>query len=199
MLAQTGVASLSYLKKLSARWRWKERASVWQAQLVASSQVDDAELTVAVRERQLRDARALQQLARAQLARWLQQDEQGTLRLIKRLTPHQVARFWQAGSRLERELLPPPEEGQVPEWDSYRRQDDRQHQPSPRVPSLPQALSGLLVLLRKAGLRGKRLDQARAKLLRWLWLREDAVRNPEPLSLTARKKASSQRKRDHGH
>jgi hypothetical protein len=199
MLAQTGAASLSYLKKLSARWRWKERASLWQAQLVSSGQPDDPSLAEAVRERQLRDARALQQLARAQLARWLQQDEQGTLTLIKRLTPHQVARFWQASSRLERELLPPPEQEQVPEWASYRRQDDRQHQPSPRVPPLHQALSGLLVLLRKAGLRGKRLDHARAKLLRWLWLPEDAIRNPESLSLTARKKASSRRKRDHGH
>ncbi|NIM04495.1 MAG: hypothetical protein GTN69_02430, partial [Armatimonadetes bacterium] len=74
-LARSGLASLSYLKKLSARWRWQERALGWQASLADS---DDEELVAEARARQLRDAVTLQQLARAQLARWVAKNPEGT-------------------------------------------------------------------------------------------------------------------------
>ncbi len=106
-LARGSGASYSYLKKLSHLWRWRERAAGWQITLRQASQVEAADQVAEARKRQIRDAHTLLQLSRAQLARWITRDGEGTMRLLRRLTPHQAARFWQAGYRVERGLLPP--------------------------------------------------------------------------------------------
>lgn len=176
-LARSGIASLSYLKKLSSRWWWRERVGSWQVSLTQAGQVGDADLARAARERQLKDALALQQLARAQLARWLERDPEGTVRLMRRLTPHQVARFWQTGAHLERELLPPspPEQpvdaerrAQEAKWRQEREQEREQL-------SLSQEIASLLGLLAKAGVQADQCQQIRAQLLRWLWLSEEQL------------------------
>ncbi|RJQ40262.1 MAG: hypothetical protein C4555_01830 [Dehalococcoidia bacterium] len=169
-LARSEGISLSYLKKLSANWRWQERALAWQGNLTAS---DDEELVKEARERQLRDAVTLQQLARAQLSRWVARDPEGTSRLIRQLNPTQVARFWQTGFHLENELLPPikpPQEIAVAE----QIKETEKEQAEIKHPSFSQCMKRLLRAARKAGLRGPRLEAVRTKFLRWLWLPEEA-------------------------
>jgi len=169
-LARSEGVSLSYVKKLSADWRWQERALAWQANLTAS---DDEELVKEARERQLRDAVTLQQLARVQLSRWVARDPEGTSRLIRQLNPTQVARFWQTGFHLENELLPPvkpPEETAIAEQIKAVEKEEVEI----KYPSFAQSMTRLMSAARKAGLRGPRLEAMRTKFLRWLWLPEEA-------------------------
>jgi hypothetical protein len=193
-LARSGVVSLSYLKKLSARWHWKERALSWQQQLSRSHSLSDPDIITEARERQLRDAIALQQLARAQIRQWLTKDPEGTIRLIRRLTPHQVMRLWHTGLRVEQDLLPAPEPEKLEDYQRavyHQRDRDAAETPSSQPPPpLPQAVIHLLVVARKEGVSREIVLQLRARLLRWLWLPADTVdQQTLLLSLRPQKKA----------
>jgi hypothetical protein len=195
-LARRSGASYSYLKKLSHLWRWQERAAGWQVNVQQASRVDDVDLVAEARKRQIRDAHTLLQLSRAQLARWIIRDEEGTMRLLRRLTPHQAARFWQAGYRVERGLLPPltPEEPVDVEKSlrearyERKREEETGEAHSRQKPDLLEALSQLILLLRKEGLSPIQVREHHARLLRWLWLPEE-----ESLSLEAIAKANRSR------
>jgi hypothetical protein len=203
MLARTGVASLSYLKKLSARWQWKERAAAWQQQLSRSSHLSDPDMIAEARERHLRDAVALQQLAKAQIRRWLAKDPDGALRLNRRLTPHQVMRLWHTGLRVEHELLPAPEPEKVEEYEKaleHQRDRDETAGPSSEAPPrLPKALADLLRLAHEVGVERSRAVALKAKLCRWLWLPQDCLSDARlRLLLRARKKAKAPRRTTRG-
>jgi hypothetical protein len=195
-LAQGGAGSYSYLKKLSSLWRWHDRAASWQVRLQQTGAVDAVALAGEARERQLKDALALQQLARAQLSRWIGRDREGTLRLLRRLSPHQVARFWATGYRLESLLLPVPSP-EAPVAADRKLREARYAQEEGTQPVehlvLLDELAALVALLRKAGLSRGQLTQRYAQLLRWLWLPEE-----ESVSLEAVVKANQRRRKTHG-
>ena len=199
-LAKRGAASYSYLKKLSHLWRWQERAAGWQATLQQAGDLDAAELAAQARNRQIRDAQTMIQLARAQLARWIAKDGDGTTRLQRRLTPHQTARLWQTGYRLEHELLPPfTPDGPVDVGErlrkaEYEREDDDEEKTTEPPKDLLEEMAKLIMVLRRHLSRREVVDH-HAKLLRWLWLP-----GKKSLSLDAISKANrtrSLRKRNH--
>jgi len=195
-LARRSGASYSYLKKLSHLWRWRERAAGWQTTVRQAGQVDAVDQVAEARKRQIRDAHTLLQLSRAQLARWIARDQEGTMRLLRRLTPHQAARFWQAGYRVERGLLPaftPEKPAEVEETlrdarDEREREEERKQQPRRRW-DLREELSHLIRLLRKEDMSASKVREHHARLLRWLWLPEE-----KSLSLEAISKANKQRR-----
>ena len=114
-VARAQGVSLSYVKKLSVRWDWRERAESWQSKLYSSSQTENAETIIEARERQLKQAVAFQRIARAELARSFQRDPDGTRNALKRFSPYAIARLWQTGFRLESELRPPPSVEPIPD------------------------------------------------------------------------------------
>jgi hypothetical protein len=162
----------------------------WQASLAES---DDEELVAEARARQLRDAVTLQQLARAQLARWIAKDPEGIPKLIHQLTPHQVARFWQTGFHLENELLPPVKPPEEVDISKKIKESEKEQAAQEKAKELDFAeiWTKLLRLLRRAGLRKERLEEKCAKLLRWLWLPEevDFKNQPHPMATNAKKMA----------
>ena len=190
-LAATTGRSLSYLKKLSARWHWQARAAAWQQHVAISVQGGAGEDTTAqARDRQLKDARAMQQLARAQLARWIRRDPDGSTWLAKQLTPNQVVSFWKTGFSLERDLLPPSTE-EEPRIDQHPKETaaDREEK---RPLSVGEALTRLAQALRSAGLRGEQVYRELTRVCRWLWLPEEEV---EAVRHTRPGKANKKRKR----
>jgi hypothetical protein len=206
-LSRSGVASLSHLKKLSARWGWRERAASWQAQLAGAGERTDPEQATAVRERQLKDALAMQQLAKAQIGRWLGRDRGGTLKLIGRFTPHQTMRLWQVGVLVEDGLVPRPEAAPPPEIRQALRKHQRSDEASaanPPVLSLPEAFAAFDTAMRKAGIRAPQRRRLLSLVRRWLWLQEETKETPPRLSLPARPKAvgssgrSARRRTRHG-
>jgi len=195
-LARSGTASLSYLKKLSARWHWRERAAGWQAQLVTGLPTQP-EQVAAARERQLKDALAMQQLAKAQIGRLLGRDREGTVRLLRQLTPHQMMRFWQVGFLVEDGLLPLPEPVRPRTVRHALLEQSREREtsptPSPRTLSL-RAFAAFEEAMRQAGIRVAKRRALLALLRRWLWLPEEEVREaPSRLSLPPPKKARGSR------
>jgi len=205
LLSRRSGASYSYLKKLSHLWRWRERAAGWQTQVGQAGQLDEAELAAEARKRQIRDAHTLLQLSRAQLARWIARHPSGALTLRRRLTPHQAARFWQAGYRVEQGLLPPvTPQNQVSVERSLhsakieQEQEERRHEgrSSHRSWSLRKELASFILVLRRSGLPPSKVREHHARLLRWLWLPEE-----KSLSLEALGKANRSyraRQRHHG-
>jgi hypothetical protein len=194
-LARSKVASLSHLKKLSASWHWRERAAAWQQQLSRSSDLSDPDIIAEARERHLRDAIVWQQLARAQIRQWLRKDPEGTLRLIRRLSPHQVMRLWQTGLRVEQGLLPAPEPEKVEDYQkavfNQRDRDERETSSNEAPPPLPKALTMLLRLAWELGVSRASVLHLKGKFLRWLWMSEDSLDdNRLLLSLRPRKKAN---------
>ena len=203
-LARRTGASYFYLKKLSHLWRWRERAAGWQATVRQAGQVDAVDRVAEARKRQIRDAQILLQLSRAQLARWIARDNEGTMRLLRRLTPHQAARFWQAGYRVESGLLPPlTPEAPVDVERSLREARYRRERKEERLKQLPrrrlylrEEIWEFVRLLRKSGLSPSKVREHHARLLRWLWLPEK-----KSLSLEALTKANTSRRlkeRHHG-
>ena len=199
-LARTSGLSYAYLKKLSCRWQWQERAASWRLSLQQADSLDAVDAAQEARARHVRDAQTLQQLGRAQLARWFAKDPDGSVRLRRRLTAHQVARVWQAGYRVEHELLPPCPPEQPPDaarkLQAAQYQDERAQRAGPREKmNLRAELAAFVRLLRKSGLSRAQVAQHHGKLLRWLWLP-----NEESLSLQALAKANKKRSpRNHGH
>jgi hypothetical protein len=196
-LARSGTASLSYLKKLSARWHWRERAASWQAQLV-SGLPTQPEQVAATRERQLKDALAMQQLAKAQISHWLGRDREGTVRLLRQFTPHQMMRFWQVGFLVEDGLLPLPEPVRPQEVRhallAQSREREASPAPSPRTLSLPRAFAAFEEAMRVAGIRVAKRRALLSLTRRWLWLPEEkAAPVPSRLSLPPPKKARGSR------
>ncbi len=197
-LSRSSSRAVSYLKKLSSRWHWQRRAASWQQHLLLSSQPpQEGDEGAQLRARQLKDAQVLQQLARAQLTRWIRRDPQGRVWLRKQLTPHQVARFWQTGFHLEQELLPPPLDDRPPPIEPQSDEaDESDEEASQPALSVRDALKRLARALRKAGMRGEPVYEALAKVCRWLWLPEEEVDGIRP---TPRSKAKPKRKkRRHG-
>jgi hypothetical protein len=200
-LARTAGVSYAYLKKLSSQWHWQERAGSWQLNVQQAASLDAVDAAEEARARHLRDAQTLQQLARAQLARWIAKDPEGGVRLRRRLSAHQVARAWQVGYRVEHELLPPPappplaDAGKLLREARYEREYGEQAEtPTPEPRDLATELAALLALLRRHGVSREKIVQHHAQLLRWLWLP-----NEETLSLSALKKAPTKRSnRNHG-
>lgn len=193
-LARTTSRAVSYLRKLSARWQWQQRAAAWQQHLIASSQPPQEQAAEQLRARQLKDAQALQQLARAQIMRWVRRDPEGKVWLARQLTPHQVAGFWQTGFHVEQELLPLPPDDGPPPIKSPPEEADRSDAGAPKPPpSLRDALKRLARALRKAGLQGETVYERLAKVCRWLWLPEEEADAIRP---ARRSKASSNRKRE---
>jgi hypothetical protein len=189
-LARASGRSYGYLKRLSCEWHWQERAASWELHLQAgaASATDAAQ---EARARHIRDAQTLQQLARAQLARWIAKHPDGSVRLRRRLSGHQVARAWQLGYRMEHELLPPPPPGRPPDpgkkLQEARFQEARdQRNGPPEKLDLPRELAAFVRLLRKLHLSRGQVAQHHAQLLRWLWLPEE-----EGLSLSALSMANS--------
>jgi len=199
-LARTRGASYAYLKKLSCQWRWQARAANWQVNLQHAGPLDALDAAQEARARQIRDAQTLQQLARAQLARWIARDSAGGLRLCRRLSAHQVARVWQVGYRVEHELLPPPEPKPLTDAGRQLQKAKYQHEREQRAGppekwNLRVELAAFVQLLRKSRLSRGQVAQHHAKLLRWLWLP-----NEESLSLQALPKAHRKRSpRHHAH
>jgi hypothetical protein len=193
-LARSGLASLSHLRKLSARWQWRERAASWQAQLAAAGRSAQPDSPTSIRERQLRDALAMQQLAKAQISLWLKRDHEGTLQLIKQLTPHQVMRFWQVGFLVEDGLLPAPAPEAREEMRlALLRQQREREAPSPppeRALSLPRAFAAFEEALRAAGMGAAARRRLLSLVRRWLWLPEEDGK-AIPLSLSSRKMAKT--------
>jgi len=168
-LARSTSRAVSYLKKLSARWHWQQRAAAWQQHLLASSQPPQEQAVEQLRARQLKDAQALQQLARAQITRWVRRDPEGKVWLAKQLTPHQVARFWQTGFHVEQDLLPLPPDDGPPPIESRPEKADRPDEGADKPPlPLRDALKRLARVLRKAGLRGEAVYERLVKVCRWL-------------------------------
>ena len=193
-LARSGAASLSYLKKLSARWRWRERAASWQGQLAGARHCTDPQQAAATRERQLKDALAMQQLAKAQISRWLGRDRDGTLKLIGRFTPHQTMRLWQVGFLVEDGLLPlsEPERPQEVRQALLRQRQEQEASSGPSSPvrPLPEALAAFDAALREAGIRPPRRRELLSLVRRWLWLPEERKESSPSLSLPAPRKAT---------
>jgi len=203
-LSRRSRVSYSYLKKLSHLWRWRERAAGWQATVRQAGQVDAVDRVAEARKRHIRDAQILLQLSRAQLARWIARDNEGMMRLLRRLTPHQAARFWQAGYRVESGLLPPltPEapvdvQGRLRQARYEREREERRETQQPRGRlDLRKELWEFIRVLRKSRLSRSKIREHYARLLRWLWLPEE-----KSLSLEAISKAKisrSLRGRHHG-
>ena len=173
-LAHTGAASVSYLKKLSTRWHWKERAIQWQAQMVQAGHPPASDQITEARARQLNDALAMQQLAKAQISQWLQRDREGTLRLFGRFTPHQTMRLWQTGFRIETALLPAPEFTPPPKVTtalSTQREKRRSARDSETsVLPLATAFAQLDTMLRTSGVKQPHRRELLTMLRTWLWL-----------------------------
>ena len=100
-LAETGVASVAYLKELSARWQWRERTAAYQAHVARSAFPTPQEEGRQARDRLLREAQMLRRLAWAQMA---QRAAEG-----KGPTPWELARVLRRGVSLELLLRPMPE------------------------------------------------------------------------------------------
>ena len=176
-LAKRGLASLSYLKKLSAHWRWRERAAQWQSENCLSAKVDDPRLVAEARARQLRDARMMQRLGKAQVFLHLQRNQETKPRGSGGPGGSLAVRFWKSGFDLEDDLLPSVIEKEPEEVSVELKQEEERSQPSPV--SLSKSLKDLLRLLRKAGVPRRRLPELRAKLLHWFWLREEDLDTPK--------------------
>ena len=199
-LARTNGLSYAYLKKLSCHWHWQARVACWQLSRQQAGSLEAVDAAQEARARHIRDAQTLQQLGRAQLARWFAKNPDGSVHLRRRLTGHQVARVWRAGYRVEHELLPPPAPEQLPDAGQKLRQAQYQEEREQRAGppeklDLPTELAAFVRLLRRSGLSRGQVAQYHAQLLRWLWLP-----NEESLSLQALSKAHKKRSpRNHGH
>jgi hypothetical protein len=192
-LARARGLSYSYLKKLSHLWRWRERAAGWQVTVQQAGEVNAVDLAAEARQRQIRDAQMMMQLARAELARWFVKDREGTLRRLRSLTPHQAARFWQVGYRVEHSLLPPagpdpPAEVKTKLSEArYQQEEDDEEKPAQQW-DLLEEIAKLVRLLRQKRMSPKAVQEHHARLLRWLWLPEE-----KSLSLEAIGKANRTR------
>jgi len=141
------------------------------------------------------------QLARAQLARWVGKDGDGTTRLQRRLTPHQTARLWQTGYRLEHELLPPFAPGgpvdvgeRLRKAGYEREREDDDDEETPRPPrDLLEEMAKLIMVLRRH-LSRREVADYHAKLLRWLWLPGEKSLSLD--AITKANRARSLRKRN---
>lgn len=174
-LARLGMASLSHLKKLSARWRWQERAADWRAHLAGQVQAVVSDPGAEARQRLLRDAQTMQRLAWAQIVRGFRSADGRS-----RIPPQYVAALWRHGFAIAHELLPRAVTADLPQ-----AQGQQPPEGSADAPFLPfdQAMARLLARLRRAGVPTSQLPGVRARLLRWLWLPEDLA--PEPCEVEA--------------
>jgi len=111
-LADTGTASVAYLKELSSRWRWRERAAAYRAQVARSAFPTSLEEGKQARERVRRDARLLRRLAWAQMQ---QRVAEG-----KGPTPRELPRLLRRGVSLELLLRPMAEPQADPPHPSAR-------------------------------------------------------------------------------
>jgi len=163
-LADASAASLSYLKQLSARWRWRERAAAWQAEMGRSGHPVPRDELEAIRESQLKEARLLRALGRAQIQRALSQGAGGRAR------PRTVARLWRQAFGVEHLLLPrqrpPGEEGEEdPDRAHAQERDPEAGRLSREHPSLEGAMAELLALAKEAGVPEEALPEVREVLL----------------------------------
>ena len=160
-LADTGVASLSHLKQLSARWNWQPRAAAWQAEVARAHRPPTAEDLQTLREQQLQDARMLRGLARAQMQEWIRQSRNGEASLGGQFSSDDLLRMWQTGLKAEaqlRALLTFPEtEGET--------EEDRWWGIDPEECAEPQeAMAQALALAVAFGLPESATSQAQEKL-----------------------------------
>jgi hypothetical protein len=132
-LARARAASLPYLKQLSARWRWQERAADWQARVARAERGDLGDELEEIRSRHVRDARMMRSLARAQMRRWVQSaSAQGH----RPFTAVELAAMWHMGFQVEHELLP---SGQAPTDQEKVEPAGREEEEAPKETRVPEA------------------------------------------------------------
>lgn len=164
-LDEIGVASYDYLKKLSAKWRWQERAAAWQAEVARAQHSARTADIRQVRDRQLRDARTLRMLARVQMRKWVEQ-RRGARDPHPGFSGHVVARMWQTGYQAEDLLLPEVETEKEQRPRERRLSEDPRAQRPPSESELiwDQAMDVLTERARQAGVPEEGLPTVRARV-----------------------------------
>jgi len=175
-LARRQKVTLSAIKQLSSRWRWRDRAAAWERELGHAQLETAAKQSDEARQRQLRDAITLQQLARAQLAKWIERSEDGGTTLRKQLKPAEVIQLWEMGFLSEQELRAEMSEakekeapsGPQPPPQALPQQGEKGKCKVEEVQDPREAMIELLLGLCRGGVPMEDMQETQERLATWL-------------------------------
>ena len=97
--------SLSRVKQLSRKYSWDRRATIWDIFSREKRRAREQRLVREGRAALLQEAADWQQLARAEMARWVKRGPDGELELTGELSPAEILRLWGVGWEAERQLM----------------------------------------------------------------------------------------------
>ena len=157
--------SKSRVRHLSSRWEWGSRAASWEVEAARRQFQALAREEQAALEQQLREARNLRQLARAELLNLASRskvDKKQVDEAVKGLSPADVISLWQTGAAAERAMKQPPARpGQSAELESRLEEVSGRVEEAKRTDrELAEVLNDVLAFLKAAGLQQGSVPEA---------------------------------------
>jgi hypothetical protein len=150
---------------LSSRWEWAIRAAAWEVEAARRQFQALAKEEQAALEQQLREARNLRQLARAELLNLASRskvDKKQVDEAVKGLSPADVISLWQTGAAAERAMKQPPgRPRQTAESESRLEEVSGRVEEAKRTDrELAEVLDDVLAFLKAAGLQQGSVPEA---------------------------------------